>query len=131
MLLAACAASGAATPTAAGLKGGVLASFEVEGERFKVWVTKPETIQQILDLKEGKSTANIPNGRIARGSGLGNHNAPWSWHLDAQEIAMADVTIEVCDGKPSYVEEHLDEYVNTVERYCPWAAKLVDVQDLR
>jgi hypothetical protein len=38
---------------------------------------------------------------------------------------MADVTTEVCDGRPSYVEEHIDEYVTTVKRYCPWGARLV------
>jgi len=28
--------------------GGVLATFDVVGERFKVWVTNPETVQQLF-----------------------------------------------------------------------------------
>lgn len=63
-----------------GLGGpGVLATFDVDGEQFRVWVTNPHTIQQILELEQGKSMANIPNGRILRGPGYQDHNAPWSW----------------------------------------------------
>jgi hypothetical protein len=58
---------------------GVLATFDVDGEQFRVWVTNPQTIQQILELEQGKSMANIPNGRILRGPGYQDHNTPWSW----------------------------------------------------
>jgi hypothetical protein len=119
-----------ASPQAPG-ESGVLATFDVDGEQFRVWVTNPQTIQQILELEQGKSMANIPNGRILRGPGYQDYNAPWSWHLDPQEIEMAEFTMEVCDGRPSYVEEHVDEFVDVMGRYCPWAAKLVDVQDMR
>ncbi len=118
-------------PSAPALRGGVLATFDVVGDQFKVWVTNPEAIQQILDLRDGKSEANIPNGRILRGQGEANHNAPYAWHLDPQEIEMAEMTIEVCDAEPSYVEANVAEFVDNVKRYCPWSAKLVSVQDLR
>ena len=121
----------AATPTPNPLAGGVLATFDVQGQRFHVWVTNAQTIQQILDLQVGKSEANIPNGRILRGRGQGEHNAPWSWHLDPQDIAMAELTIELCDGEPAFVEQNLAEYVDIVERYCPWSAKLVGIEDHR
>jgi hypothetical protein len=112
------------------LQGGVLATFEVNGEQFQAWVTNSQTVQQILDLAAGASTANIPNGRILRGPGPAAYNAPWSWHLDPEDIEMTEMTTEVCDGMPSYVEEHLDEFVDTIGRYCPWSARLVDVQVL-
>ena len=35
------------------LTGGLLATFEVAGEPFNVWVTSPDTIQQILALQQG------------------------------------------------------------------------------
>jgi hypothetical protein len=44
---------------------------------------------------------------------------------------MADATIELCDGSPSYVEANLTEYVEVVRRYCPWGATLVDLKDYR
>ncbi len=111
------------------LRGGALATFEVEGERFRVWTTNPQTIHDLHELQQGTSTANIPNGRILRGPGRAKHNAPYHWHLDPQDITMAEVAIEVCDGLPSYVEENVDEFVERVGRYCPWAAELVELQD--
>ncbi len=68
------------------LAAGVLATFDVSGELFNVWVTNARTIQQLTELDKGKSTATIPNGRILRGPGQGAHNEPWSWHLDPEDI---------------------------------------------
>jgi hypothetical protein len=93
------------------LRGGALATFEVGGERFRVWTTNPQTIHDLHELQQGTSTANIPNACILRGPGRARHNAPYHWHLDPQDIAMADATIELCDGLPSYVEENVDEFV--------------------
>jgi hypothetical protein len=111
------------------LRGGALATFDVEGERFRAWTTNPQTIHDLHALQQGTSTASIPNGRILRGPGRARHNAPYRWHLDPQDIAMAEATIELCDGLPSYVEENVDEFVENVGRYCPWAAKLVELRD--
>jgi hypothetical protein len=133
MLLGACTLPPAPPPkpTQPTLHGGILATFDVVGETFKVWVTNPGTIQQILDLQSGASGDNIPNGRILRGAGEGNHNAPYSWHLDPQDIETASMTTEVCDAEPSYVEQNVDEFVDNVKRYCPWSARLIGVEDLR
>jgi hypothetical protein len=111
------------------LTGGALATFEVEGERFRAWITNPQTIHDLHELQQGTSTANIPNGRILRGPGRARHNAPYHWHLDPQDIAMAEVAIEVCDGLPSYVEGNVDEFVERVGRYCLRAARLVELRD--
>ena len=83
------------------------------GERFRAWTTNPKTIQDLHKL-QGTSTASIPNGRILYGSGRARHNAPYHWHLDPQDIAMAELAIELCDALPSYVEENLDEFVGMV-----------------
>jgi hypothetical protein len=132
LLLAACGGPGQPAATASPeLTGGMLATFDVSGETFKVWVTNPQTIDQLLTLQRGESTASIPNGRILAGPGQANHNAPWTWHLDPEDIEMADMTMELCDGAPGYVEDNLAEFTDNVGRYCPWAAELVDLQDLR
>ncbi|MEZ4414647.1 MAG: hypothetical protein R3E10_02760 [Gemmatimonadota bacterium] len=112
------------------LQGGILVTFAVGSERFRVWIVNPATIDDVFDLQTGASLANIPNAAIRTGAGDGAHNAPWSWHLDAQDVEMADATIEVCDGSPSYVEEHLQDYLQ-IGRYCPWGARLVAVDDRR
>jgi hypothetical protein len=114
-----------------GLRGGVVATFDVAGERFRVWVTNPQTIQQILDLRDGTSQATIPNGRLRRGPGRRRHNAPFHWHLDPRDTAMAEITIELCDALPSFVEANRDEFIEQVGRFCPWAAELVTVVDCR
>jgi hypothetical protein len=57
-------------------------------------------------------------------AGDGGFNAPWSWHFDPDEVRFAEAAIELCDGTPSYVEEHLADYPS----YCPWAAQVVAVR---
>lgn len=111
------------------LKGGVLAVFAVQEERFAVFTTNPATCEQIIALRDGRSLASIPNGRVRRGQVP--YNLPWSWHIDPDDVAMAEATIELCDATPSYIEAHLDEWLNTVVRFCPWSARLVSVTDYR
>ena len=113
------------------LRGGIVATFEVSGEMFSVWITNPQTIQQVIALRRGRSDANIPNGRLRTGPGRANHNQPYSWHLDPEDIMMAEVTMELCDGRPSYIEENRDEFIREVGRYCPWGARLRRVDDYR
>ena len=115
LLLAACAVP-VVTPDADELNGGILGTFHVVGEEFHAWLTNPETIEQVLDLQQGTSSANIPNGRILHGPGRGGHKSFWSWHLDPVDIEMAEVTIELCDGTPSFVGEEVDYFVETVQR---------------
>ena len=42
---------------------------------------------------------------------------------------MAHFTTEVCDARPSYVDENVGEFVNNVGRYCPWSARLVGLRN--
>ena len=127
-LLPACGGNSLTNPE---LEGGVLALFEVSGERFSAFVTNPETISEILALEAGTSEASIPNGRLIRGPGPAEYNLPWSWHMDPMEIEMAEVTIELCDGTPSIIENNLDEWLEVVGQFCPWDARLISVDDLR
>ena len=104
---------------------------DVSGEPFRVFVRNPATIDQLIQLQQGFAFASIPNGRLRRGPGAGNHNAPFSWHLDSEDIQLAGFTMELCDGRPSYVEDHVSEYADVIGRYCPWGARLVRVDDYR
>jgi hypothetical protein len=124
---------GCSSPTSPSedLRGGAVATFDVSGQRFKAFVTNAQAIADLFALQNGQSTASIPNGRILRGPGAGDHNAPYDWHLDPTDIEMADATIEVCDGAPAYVQAHVAEYVDVIGRYCPWGASLVSIQDYR
>jgi hypothetical protein len=44
---------------------------------------------------------------------------------------MVEVTMELCDGRPSDVERDLDYWVDSVGRFCPWSSALVGVEDRR
>lgn len=98
-----------------------VATFEVVGETYKIELVTPELVQHARDLLAGEDVASIPNGVVVRDApGV---NAPWSWHIDPATLEFAEVTIEVCDGLPSHVEDGLV----TSDRYCPWSAKVVSI----
>jgi len=111
------------------LRGGILATFDVVGEQYRIFITNEETIEQVFALQRGESQANIPSGGLVAGQVA--YNRPWSWHIHPEDVHMAEMTIELCDGTPSLVEADLDYWLNTVKRFCPWGAKLIDVQDYR
>ncbi len=134
ILLSACTqrVAGVDIPVLANLQGGILATFRVHNQMFRVWITNPNTIQQIFDLQTGKSRANIPEGSILLGPGENNYNSPYSWHLDPDNIEMsASVPDPACNVDPEQVETHLQNYVDQIRRYCPSAAILINVQDYR
>lgn len=109
------------------LEGGILATFDVNGERYSIFITNADTIKDVFALQNGKSAAHIPNGLVVRGAKP--YNKPWSWHIDPEQVAMAEATIEINDGSVSGVESDLDGWVGRY--YGPWAAELVSVKDYR
>jgi hypothetical protein len=111
------------------LSGGILVTFDVGAESYSVFVTNEETIEDVFAVRRGESEATIPSGRLVRG--LVDYNEPWTWHIDSEDIVMAELTIELCDGLPSHVEDDVDYWVNTVERFCPWSAKIAEIRDFR
>lgn len=117
------------SPESPQLEDGILVTFDVQGERYKIFITNEETIDQVYALQAGESNASIPSGKLFRGQV--SYNKPWSWHIDSEDIEMAEFTIELCDGLPSHVEENLDYWVDTVGRFCPWSAELVSIKDYR
>jgi len=119
------------SPDETPIEGGIVATFDVSGSEYRIWITNENTIDQVLALQAGTSDANIPNGTILRGPGTADHNDPWSWHISPEEIEMAEITIEVCDGNPTFVEENVNTFVDDVGHYCPWSAELVDIEDYR
>jgi hypothetical protein len=114
------------TPTPS---GGILVTFDVLGETYKVFITNEDTIEEVFAVQRGESQATIPSGRLIEGAAF--YNEPWSWHIDSEDIHMAEFTIELCDGLPSQVEAALDYWVNTVKRFCPWHAEIAKIEDFR
>ena len=129
--VAACKGSDDPTDPDNPLAGGIVATFTVEGETFRIWTDNVIAISDILALQTGVGRATIPNSTLRRGPGIGDHNAPYSWHMDPTDLEMAEATIEVCSGLPSFVEANVDEWVDVVGQYCPWSAVLEGVEDFR
>jgi len=92
--------------------------IDVAGERFVARVTDPDTIR-LAEANLDRQNNRFPIGTLKPGNG--GFNTPWTWHLDPDSVRFVEVAIELCDGRPSYVESHQSEYA----RYCPWGARVV------
>jgi hypothetical protein len=99
-------------------------------ETFRVWITNAQTIDDVFQVQAGINPNRFPAGPLLTGPGEADHNLPWSWHLDPDGTAMVEMAMEVCDGRPSTVEQFLADYLK-VGSYCPWSAALDSVEDHR
>ena len=97
LLLLAAGPAGCDSPTTPSADR-ALVTFQVSGEQFRVQLNTKDQVDAARRAQQG-GAARIPNGRIVTGT---RENANWSWHLE--DVAFAELTIELCDGRPSDVE---------------------------
>ncbi|SHL32390.1 hypothetical protein SAMN02745216_05013 [Desulfatibacillum alkenivorans DSM 16219] len=93
-----------------------------DSENFIAATSNPATIAQVeaqLQAPEDQRRMHI-NGNIAAGNGGVNHC--WGWHHVTNQWALAEMSMELCDGRPSHVEDDLDYWLNTVGGFCPWSS---------
>ena len=103
---------------------GVVVTFRVAGsEEYRIRLTDPSDIEIARQLLAGEEAPGIPNGVVVRGEA--DVNEGYSWHIDPDSVEFVDFTVEVCDGLPSYVEEE----IITSDRYCPWSAEVIAIDD--
>ena len=110
------AAAGCSSPTQPASSAEFV--VDVAGERFILRLTDAETIALAEANRLGRNS-RFPLGPLRAGNG--GFNAPWTWHFDPSQTRLVELAIEVCDGRPSYVEEHKSDYPT----YCPWGARVV------
>jgi hypothetical protein len=111
------------------LSGGILVTFDVVGEEYSIFITNNDTIEEVFAVQRGESQATIPNGLLVERAV--SYNQPWSWHIDSEDIHMAEMTIELYDGVPSFVESELEYWLESVHRYAPWSATIKAIEDFR
>ncbi len=99
-------------------------TITVVDENFCMYTTDPQTIQDAIDNFNGLNYLH-PHGPLLAGDG--GFNQPWSWHLDPADVRMVEVSMELCDGRPSYVEKDLDYWLDTVKFYCPWSGRVTAI----
>jgi hypothetical protein len=117
--------AGVATVGLAGCaqSGPTVATFQVAGDQtYKIQLVTQEQIDHVKALIAGSQEGLIPNGKVVRDDA--GVNAPWSWHIDPKSLEFVDITTEVCDGLPEYVEDH----TVTSDYYCPWSAKAIKLE---
>ena len=109
--------SGGSTPVK------TVVTFEVVDERYRIELVDPTEIEIARRLLRGQEAPAIPSGLVVRGDpGV---NTGYSWHIDPESLEFADLTTEVCDGRPSDVEANRI----TSDRFCPWTAKVVEITE--
>jgi hypothetical protein len=86
--------------------------------------------QQIIQQIETQLTLPVEQrqlvvGALVEGSGGYNYNASheFKWHFKEDDWNLADMTIEIYDGKP-YTDVDLDfsYWLNTVKRFGAWGS---------
>ena len=107
---------------------GLWVTFSVRDEQFKAVVTQSKSMAYVLNYLSGHETKKVPNGKLLK---VGEFNPGWSWHLDPDSIVFTDLSIELCDGRPTYIEEHEDDWLLSVKNYCPWSAVIESMRDCR
>ena len=116
-LLLAC--SGSSSPVAP--SSNAVVTFGVLNETFRVSLTTAGQVAAARAAQAG-GTARIPIGRVVPGAEV---NSGWSWHLE--DVMFGEATPDACDGRPSDVEKQGVKFGG--DRYCPWAATILDVVD--
>jgi hypothetical protein len=99
-------------------------TFQVGDEQYRVQLTDPADVAIARRLLAGDEAPRIPNGLIVRGDD-GGVNTGYSWHIDPDSVEFADMTTEICDGLPSYVEDG----TLTGDRFCPWSAEVIAISE--
>jgi hypothetical protein len=134
-LVAACGDNGAGdttttTPTTSPTttvpsEDSVIGEFQtVDGATYRILLTGDAAAHARASFEAGEYPG-IPNGLIQPGDG--GVNIGHEWHVI--DVEFADMTIEVCDGTVSYVDDlGYEEFVDQHgDRFCPWSAELVDI----
>ena len=106
---------------------GLYATFRVVNDVFYASITNPPGIDQALALWRGQSQAQIPVGQLECNNGT--YNCGWTWRMNPASITFAEITIEVCDATPSYVQGNCSSF--PAGQYCPWSAQLIALRDCR
>ena len=99
-----------------------LFTVEVSGEQFKAQVEGDAAIAAMqARLQSGRT--GVISGTLVRGNG--GFNTGWGWHLEPTTVTTPDLAMELCDGRPSFVQNDLDYWMSSVKQFCPWGARVV------
>jgi len=118
-------AAASASPSASAARpSGVIVTIRTAGhEEYRVLLTDQADVATAEELAAGDRDPLIPVGKVVR-SDDGGVNTGYSWHIDPASFDWAEMTMELCDGRPSYVEDG----TLSGDTFCPWSATVVGVE---
>ncbi len=67
---------------AVGLRNGILVRFVQGADHLQVWVTEDKVIKKLIAIWEGRDVFTDFSAQVMKGSGTGDHNHHWTWHLN-------------------------------------------------
>jgi hypothetical protein len=106
--------------------GSVVAEFRTsDGETYRIRL-EGDAAETVRSATPG-SHIGIPNGYIEPGDG--GVNVGHDWHI--VDVEFADMTIELCDGTVSYLDDlgYEDFVTQHGDQFCPWSAEFVGIID--
>lgn len=94
-----------------------------ETENFVVYTTDSNLIYKVREeLNHPFEMRNrFISGPIAANNG--GFNGTWNWHFLPNEWGLVETSMELCDGRPSDVDEYLSYWTDTVGYFCPWGSR--------
>jgi hypothetical protein len=104
-----------------------VATIQTAQGRFRAVITDPAMVELARQELAGEGDAGVPYGTLRWGSG--GVNKGHRWHIE--DLAFADVTIELCDGTAKMVDRDTAYWVETVGSFCPWSGEVVKLKPLR
>lgn len=116
-------------------EGGAIVTFafDASSDVIDVLILDEVTIAQAEHRVETGTGPRMPVGPIRRGAGI---DARYPFHYVPDQVQLADVATEVCDGRPMKTPKAVDDFIemSTGHRgsataiWCPWGARPVAVQ---
>lgn len=101
-------------------------------EKIAIAVSSLQAKKDLIELYYGKSNKKIPNGLLVDDRpGKNPYDKKWSFHFDPDTVQFAEVAIELCDARPSFVQANLDQWLRDVKRYCPWDLQLSSIDKVK
>jgi hypothetical protein len=104
---------------------GALIKFEVNKERVTFWITNLDFIRKAEEYQES-GKARVPMfHKLMDGIDC---DSQWTWYVDPEHVEWVEQAVELCDGRPSDIENNKKYWFNTVKMYCPWGTTVRSVE---
>jgi hypothetical protein len=71
-------------------------------ETFRIRLEDPQLISQAEQLLKSGARRNV-SGTLQRGNG--GFNTPYGWHLAPATVGFPEITMELCDGRPTQIDK--------------------------